>query len=67
MDAFKAYLKDNRGEQTRIAKELGIWDSAITHWDRVPAERLFAISRLTGIPIEKLRPDLVNGNEGTAA
>lgn len=67
MDRFKAYLKDNRGELTRIAAALGRFPSTLSQWERVPGEHMFAVSRLTGIPVEELRPDLVKGEEGNAA
>ena len=67
MDKFKTYLKENRGELTRISRELGRFPSTLSQWERVPGEHLFAVSRLTGIPVEELRPDLVNGDEGNTA
>ena len=56
MDPFVEYCMRNRGEATRIAKALGITVSAISHWDKVPTERLPEVSQLTGIPISKLDP-----------
>lgn len=43
-----------------LARALGITMPAITHWKRrgIPAERVQAVSRLTGIPLHELRPDL---------
>lgn len=41
-----------------LARSIGIDHAAVSRWTRVPAERLFAVSRATGIPPEKLRPDL---------
>jgi DNA-binding transcriptional regulator YdaS (Cro superfamily) len=31
---------------------------AIYQWDRVPAEHVHAVEKITGIPRHKLRPDL---------
>lgn len=42
----------------RLAREIGITRGAVAQWDRVPAERLGEVSRATGIPVERLRPDL---------
>ena len=61
MDKFKSYLKENRGALTRIANELGRYPSTVSQWQRVPAEHMFAVSRIIGIPPEQLRPDLFAG------
>ena len=42
----------------RIARELGITRGAVSHWRKVPADRVIAVSRLTGIPRSQLRPDI---------
>lgn len=42
----------------RLAKEIGITRGAVAQWDRVPAERVGEVSRITGIPIHVLRPDI---------
>jgi DNA-binding transcriptional regulator YdaS (Cro superfamily) len=48
----------------QLAKELGMTRSAVHQWERVPAERVVEVSRITGIPREALRPDLyVNAPE----
>jgi DNA-binding transcriptional regulator YdaS (Cro superfamily) len=41
-----------------LAKSLGITHGAVNQWRRVPAERVVEVERITGIPREKLRPDL---------
>ena len=41
-----------------IAEELGIARTAPYDWRRVPARRVLAISRITGISPHDLRPDL---------
>jgi len=46
------------GIKTQIAKELGISKAAVSRWDKVPANRVLAVSRITGIPCHILRPDL---------
>jgi DNA-binding transcriptional regulator YdaS (Cro superfamily) len=43
-----------------VARKLGITPGAISQWDRVPAERVPAVEKATGIPRHKLRPDLYN-------
>lgn len=41
-----------------LAKELGIRGPSIYGWTRVPANRVQAVSRITGIPRHELRRDL---------
>lgn len=68
MNKFSEWLKEKRGNMTDLATAIGVTPGAIPQWKgTVPAERIFAVSRHTGIPVEELRPDLVNGSEGTAA
>jgi len=43
---------------TELARRLGITRSAISQWDKVPAERIGEVSRITGLPPQVLRPDL---------
>lgn len=42
----------------RLARGLGITRSAVHQWERVPAERVVDVERITGIPRALLRPDL---------
>ena len=58
MDALIAHLDAERGRRTALAAALGIRASAISQWDRVPAERVLDVERVTGIPRHDLRPDL---------
>jgi DNA-binding transcriptional regulator YdaS (Cro superfamily) len=51
-------LRGERGRIPRLAKELGLTRSAIHQWDRIPAERVVEVERITGIKRELLRPDL---------
>jgi DNA-binding transcriptional regulator YdaS (Cro superfamily) len=46
------------GGVRRLAHKLGITHQAIVQWQRIPIERLLDIERVTGIPREKLRPEL---------
>jgi DNA-binding transcriptional regulator YdaS (Cro superfamily) len=41
-----------------VARGLGITRAAVVKWDKVPAERVVEIERITGIRRELLRPDL---------
>lgn len=71
MEELRAYLKSKHGRLRALAKALGITDSAIPQWSKVPAERIIEIERATGIPRETLRPDLYvrddDKNTGDAA
>lgn len=53
----------NRAE---VAKALGITTQAISQWKKVPAERVIDVSQATGIPVEKLRPDLFVRRESSS-
>lgn len=53
MDAVR-----DRMPLARLARELGITRGAVAQWDKVPAERIGDVSRITGIPMPTLRPDL---------
>lgn len=55
---FKAWLLAERGRTYRLAKALGISQTAVACWVTVPVERLQQVSEFTGIPAEELRPDL---------
>ena len=46
------------GSLAQLARDLGISRAAVAQWKRVPAERVVAVERFTGIPREELRPDL---------
>lgn len=55
------YLKAERGRLSKLAAALNITPGAINQWKVVPADKLVAISRETGIPRQELRPDLYEG------
>ena len=44
-----------------LADKIGITRGAISQWDRVPEERLDAVSSATGLAKHVLRPDLYEG------
>jgi DNA-binding transcriptional regulator YdaS (Cro superfamily) len=46
------------GSRRALGRLLGISGQAIANWDRVPAERVADIERVTGISRRQLRPDL---------
>lgn len=58
MDALQKFLKAERGRANALADRLTISPSAISQWNRVPAERVLEIEQITGVPRHELRPDL---------
>jgi DNA-binding transcriptional regulator YdaS (Cro superfamily) len=54
MDAVKGEITS----MAELARGLGLTRGAVAQWDRVPAERVPAVSRLTGLPGHIIRPDL---------
>lgn len=54
------------GGVNALARRLGISSAAVSTWKRVPAARLGAVSRITGIPAAQLRPDLPGFAENQA-
>jgi DNA-binding transcriptional regulator YdaS (Cro superfamily) len=46
------------GSARELARLLSITHQAIAQWERVPAERMLEIERVTGIARERLRPEL---------
>lgn len=47
-----------KGSIAALARAIGITRAAICQWDRIPADRIVEIERLTGVPRSELRPDL---------
>ncbi len=63
-----ALLRSKRGRLTQLTRALGLKSSgAISQWKKVPADRLLAVESATGIPREKLRPDLFGSPAGKSA
>ena len=63
MDTLRTHLKAERGNLSKLAAAIGVTPGAIAQWDKVPADRVVEIERVTGIPRQKLRPDLFEGLE----
>lgn len=61
MNALRTWLDAERGRLVSLASEIGVTPAAISQWAnrKVPSERLWMISDATGIPVKKLRPDIV--------
>lgn len=46
------------GGPSKIGKEISRHHTTVLKWERVPAEHVLAVSRLSGIPVWKIRPDV---------
>ena len=49
---------DRAGGASKLARALNIFPSAVSQWSRVPAERVPAVSEITGLSRHEIRPDL---------
>jgi DNA-binding transcriptional regulator YdaS (Cro superfamily) len=49
---------EKMGSANALARALGISQQAIWEWHRVPTHRILQVEAVTGVPREKLRPDL---------
>lgn len=62
---------EKAGGVVALARELGIKHTALYSWNRVPAERVLDVERISGISRHALRPDIFgpepNGQTGEAA
>jgi DNA-binding transcriptional regulator YdaS (Cro superfamily) len=58
MDILRTYLKAERGRLSRLAEAIQLSPATIHGWHQVPAERVNAVAKFTGIPREQLRPDI---------
>ena len=41
-----------------LARALGLTRQAIYQWDRVPSKHVLRVEKITGVPRQRLRPDL---------
>jgi DNA-binding transcriptional regulator YdaS (Cro superfamily) len=46
------------GGKRKLARLLGISHQAISQWRSIPAKHIIKIEEVTGVPRERLRPDL---------
>lgn len=42
----------------KLAEVIGVTGPAISQWEQVPANRVIAVERASGVPRQELRPDL---------
>ena len=60
-------LPIKHGLKKVIAHECGVTPGAVTQWQKVPAEHCQTISRITGIALSVLRPDVFRDAKRSAA
>jgi DNA-binding transcriptional regulator YdaS (Cro superfamily) len=62
MNELQKWL-DQNPTQAELAKKIGVTQGAISQWLKrgVPPKRVRAVERVTGIPRERLRPDIYGG------
>lgn len=46
------------GSMAELARQLGLTRQAVSIWEKVPLKHLKAVSKMTGISRQQLRPDL---------
>lgn len=66
MQKLTEWMNSERGRQAKLAAACRVTHSAVSQWTKVPGERLPIVSRVTGIPMKELRPDLYEGQEEAA-
>jgi len=53
--------KQRGGTKAELARRIEVTEQAVGRWKRVPARRLMAVVKATGVPAYELRPDLFRG------
>jgi DNA-binding transcriptional regulator YdaS (Cro superfamily) len=61
-----AQAAEKAGGVVALARELGIKHTALYSWQRVPAERVLEIERISGISRHDIRPDVFGPAESSA-
>ena len=61
---IKEAVKAMDGNASKLAREAKVPRQCLYLWDRVPAEHVLTLERVTGISRHRMRPD-VYGPEGT--
>lgn len=51
-------LIEAAGGPSAVGRGLGISPQAVGQWRKVPAERVLAFERISGIPRSRIRPDI---------
>lgn len=56
-------ITDAAGGVRALARAIGVTHNAILQWERVPAERVLTIEKLTGVHRSDMRPDIYPPSE----
>jgi DNA-binding transcriptional regulator YdaS (Cro superfamily) len=51
-------IRSHPGLQAELSRALGITRGAVAKWKQVPADRVLAVERISGISRHDLRPDI---------
>lgn len=51
-------IASEAGGVVALSLKLGLSRGAVSQWEQVPLERVNDVARITGIPRERLRPDI---------
>jgi hypothetical protein len=51
-------IRETPGLSAKIADGLNITRQAVSDWDKIPLGRLIEVERLSGIPRERLMPEI---------
>ena len=54
----EGFSRLGKGSRRKIGDACGITSQAVSDWDRVPVEHVITFESLTGIPRERIRPDI---------
>jgi len=57
-DAGLSHAIDVAGGVAQLARKIGIAQSSVSNWNRVPAQGVLAVEAATGVSRKQLRPDL---------
>jgi len=57
-EALQAAIKAVGGVAAELARRIGVTPQALGQWDKVPADRVLAVERATGVSRYILRPDI---------
>jgi len=58
MEHLIAWLNEKRGRRGELAAALNITSGAISQWTQVPPDRAVAVEQVTGIPRNRLCPEM---------
>lgn len=59
-------VKESVPSLAHLAREIGVTRGAVAQWDRVPAERIADVARVTNLSFDIIRPDLFAATKGAA-